>query len=306
MSPEEQSRRGVFYALFAYSFWGLIPAYYKFFDHISPNEMTAHRALWSAVLGMGMLTVLGRLPAFFAIFRQPRLLGLLFLSGVCISSNWMMFLWSVANDRMVEASMGYFINPLFSVLLGVVLLGERLRKGQVAAISLAAIGVAYLVIQYGYVPWIAILLPFTFGMYGFIRKHTPVDAIGGLTSETFFMLPAAIGYIVWLSVRGTTHFSASSLSDTAFLVSVGPITLLPLTLFAAAARRVRLATLGLLQYLSPSFTFLLAVLVYNEHFDQVKLVAFLFIWASLLIYTLEGVRFSRLGAPRAQTSPIPE
>ncbi len=306
MSPEERSKQGVLYALFAYSFWGLIPAYYKHFEHVSTVEMTAHRALWSAVIGFGMLVALRRLPAFLAIYRNPRLLGLLVLSGVCISSNWLMFLWSVANDRMVEASMGYFINPLFSVLLGVVLLGERLRKGQVAAIGLAAVGVAYLIVQYGYVPWLAILLPFTFGMYGFIRKHTPVDAIGGLTAETLFMLPVAIGYIVWLSVRGTSHFGAGSFTDTAFLVSVGPITLLPLTLFAAAARRVRLATLGVLQYLSPSFTFLLAVLVFHEHFDRVKLVAFLFIWASLFIYTLEGVRFSRLGAPRPQASPIPE
>lgn len=306
MSPEEQTKRGVFYALFAYSFWGLIPAYYKFFQHISANEMTAHRALWSAVLGFGMLMALGRMPDFLKIYRQPKLLGLLFLSGICISSNWLMFLWSVANNRMVEASMGYFINPLFSVMLGVVLLGERLRKGQVVAIALAAIGVAYIVISYGYVPWLAILLPFTFGMYGFIRKHTPVDSISGLTAETSFMLPIALGYIVWLTVRDSSHFGTTGAGDTAFLISVGPITLLPLTLFAAAARRVRLATLGLLQYLSPSFTFLLAVLVYDEHFDQVKMVAFMFIWASLFIYTLEGVRFSRLGAPRAQASPIPE
>lgn len=306
MSPEEQSKRGVLYALFAYSFWGLIPAYYKNFEHISPNEMTAHRALWSAALGLGMLAVLGRLPGFIKIYGQPKLLGLLLLSGVCISSNWLMFLWAVDNDRMVEASMGYFINPLFSVMLGVVLLGERLRKGQIVSIVLAAMGVAYIVVSYGNVPWIAILLPFTFGMYGFIRKHTPVDSIGGLTAETSFMLPFAIGYVAWLTVRDASHFGTASLGDTAFLVSVGPITLLPLTLFAAAARRVRLATLGLLQYLSPSLTFLLAVLVYREHFDRVKLVAFLFIWASLLIYTLEGVRFSRLGAPRAQASPIPE
>lgn len=306
MSPEEQSKRGVIFATVAYSFWGLIPAYYKYFEHVAPNEMTAHRALWSAVLGLAMIAALGRLSTFRRVFEQPRLIGLLFLSGLLISSNWLVFLWAVANDRLVEASMGYFVNPLFSVLLGVVLLRERLRPGQLVAIGLAATGVAYLVVQNGYVPWIAMFLPFTFGMYGFIRKHTSVDSISGLTIETLFMLPIALGYIVWLTIRGANHFGAGNAVDTAFLVSVGPITLIPLTLFAAAARRVRLATLGLLQYLSPSLTLALAVLVFHEPFDPAKRIAFAFIWLSLLIYTLEGVRFSRVGALRAPASTLVE
>ncbi len=306
MSPEDQSKRGVVYATVAYSFWGLIPAYYKYFEHVPPNEMTAHRALWSAVIGLGMIALLRRLSAFRQVFAQPRLVGLLFVSGLFISSNWLVFLWAVANDRMVEASMGYFVNPLFSVMLGVVLLRERLRIGQFVAIGLAATGVAYIVVQYGYVPWIAMFLPFTFGMYGFIRKHTPIDSISGLTIETLFMLPIALGYIAWLTVRGVNHFGGGSAVDTAFLVSVGPITLIPLTLFAAAARRVRLATLGLLQYLSPSFTLFLAVLVFHEPFDPAKRVAFAFIWLSLFIYTLEGVRFSRVGALRGPASTMAE
>lgn len=294
------------YALIAYATWGLVPAYYRFIEHIPVAEMVAHRAIWTAVFGIVLLVTLRRVNYLRAIWNQPRMLGMLLLSGVCISSNWLVFLWAITHEKMIEASMGYFVNPLLSVLLGVVLLGERLRGGQKAAIALAAAGVGYMMIGYGSIPWVAVFLPCTFALYGFIRKHTEVDSLSGLTVETMFMLPAAMLYAVWLSGRGEAHFGPGAGIDSVYLLGAGVITLVPLTLFAAAARRVPLATLGILQYLSPTLTFLLGVFAYHEPFDQVKMVAFCFIWLSLFIYTLEGVRFSRVGASRAPAGTLAE
>jgi chloramphenicol-sensitive protein RarD len=268
--------------------------------------MVAHRAIWTAVFGIVLLVALRRLQHLRAIGNRPRLVGTLLLSGVCISSNWIVFLWAITHERMLEASMGYFINPLLSVMLGVVLLRERLRPGQIAAIALASSGVVYLVIQYGSIPWIAMFLPCTFAMYGFIRKHTPVDSLSGLTVETLFMLPVALAYVFWLAGRGESHFGPGAGIDSVYLLGVGVITLVPLVMFASAARRVRLATLGILQYIAPTLTFMLGVFAYHETFDQVKLVAFCCIWLSLFIYTLEGVRFSRVGAPRAPAGTLAE
>ncbi len=306
MSSDEENTRGIIYGVVAYSFWGLIPAYYKILGGIDSAEIVAHRALWSAVLGVLLLVLIRRLPDFLRVWRTPRLLGLLFVGCILISSNWLVFLWAVIHNQMIETSMGYFVNPLFSVLLGVFLLRERLRPGQIAAIALAAAGVIYMVAAHGTVPWVSVFLPITFGLYGFIRRFTVVDALSGITVETTFMFPFALGYVIWLGARGEGHFGPGAGMNSLYLLGVGPITLLPLALFGAAARRVRLTTLGVLQYLSPTLTFLLGLFVYHESFDRVKLVAFCCIWASLLIYTVEGVRFSRLGAPRAQTSPLPE
>ncbi len=306
MSSPEPTSRGVTYAVAAYAIWGLVPAYYKFIAHIPVTEMVAHRAIWTAVIGILVLVAFRRLPRLFSIFGQPRMIGMLFLSGACISSNWLVFLWAITHDKILEASMGYFINPLLSVMLGVVLLRERLRPGQIAAIGMAATGVGYLMLQYGSVPWITIFLPCTFAMYGFIRKHTPVDSLSGLTVETMFMLPVALAYVSWLAGRGESHFGPGAGIDSAYLFGVGFITLIPLTMFAAAARRVRLATMGVLQYISPTLTFMLGVFVYHEPFDQAKMVSFCCIWLSLFIYTLEGVRFSRVGAARAPAGTLAE
>jgi len=304
-SPEPPSR-GVVYALLAYGTWGIVPAYYKFIEHISVYEMVAHRAVWTSTFGVALLLILRRFQFLRHAWRNPKLLLTLLLSGVMISSNWLVFLWAITHAKIIETSMGYFINPLFSVMLGVVLLHERLRAGQVAAIALAAAGVGYIVFNYGYVPWVALFLPLTFGLYGFIRKHTPVDSLSGITTETLFMLPAAVAYLVWNAGHGESHFGPGNGMDSLYLIGVGVITLGPLVSFAAAARRVRLATLGILQYLAPTLTFLLGVAVYREPFDHVKLVAFCCIWLSLFIYTLEGVRFSRVGALRSPASTMAE
>ena len=306
MSPDPHSSRGIIYGLVAYSFWGLIPAYYKLLQGIDAGEIVAHRAIWSAVLGVLILIAIRRLPDFLRVWRTPRLLGLLFIGGILISSNLLVFLWAVIHDQMIETSMGYFINPLFSVLLGVVVLRERLRPGQLFAIALAAAGVVYIVVNHGAIPWIAVFLPITFGLYGFLRRFTAVDALSGITVETMFMLPFALVYVTWMAARGEGHFGPAAGMNTLYLLGVGPITLLQLSLFGAAARRVKLTTLGVLQYLSPTLTFFLGLFVYHEPFDQVRLIAFCCIWASLFIYTLEGVRFSRLGAPRAQAGVLAE
>ena len=306
MSSPEPPSRGVVYALFAYGVWGVVPAYYKFIEHISVYDMVAHRAVWTSAFGVALLLVLRRFRLIRQAWSQPKLLGTLLLSGAMISSNWLVFLWAITHEKIIESSMGYFINPLFSVMLGVVLLRERLRVGQILAIALAAIGVGYIILNYGYVPWVALFLPFTFGLYGFIRKHTPVDSLSGITTETIFMLPAAIAFLVWNAQRGEGHFGPGNGMDSVYLIGVGVITLGPLVSFAAAARRVRLATLGILQYIAPTLTFLLGVAVYKEPFDQVKLVAFCCIWLSLFIYTVEGVRFSRVGALRAPASTLAE
>jgi chloramphenicol-sensitive protein RarD len=217
----------------------------------------------------------------------------LFLSAALISANWITYVWGVANDRVVETSLGYFINPLFNVILGVVALSERLNRAQWSAVALAAFGVAYLTWSAGHPPWISLVLAFTFGMYGFVRKVIQVDALAGFGAETLLLLPFGVGYLIWCETAGIGSLGHSSLGIDTLLVLGGPITAIPLVLFAFGARRIPYSTVGLLQYIGPTLQLLLGVFAFHEPFGGPRLIGFSLIWSGLAIYALDGIWRSR-------------
>lgn len=289
----QPERLGAVYAFTAYFWWGLVPIYFKLVASVSAFEILAHRVIWSVLLTFGILLLTRRVDAVRRLLVSPKTLVWLAASSALIGLNWFVFIWAVANNYILETSLGYFINPLISVLLGVVLLGERLRPLQRAAVALATAGVLYAVFIYGAVPWIALTLACSFGLYGLLRKRIPVDAVTGLFAETALLAPAAIGVLAVLTVRNTAGFTAGTPNLTLLLLLAGPITTIPLIFFAAGVRRISLTALGFLQYISPTQTFLLAVFVYGEPFDISRLITFAFIWAALAVFTVDTWRRAR-------------
>ncbi len=292
-------QRGIAAALVAFLIWGgIAPLYFKAVGLIPPAELVAHRVLWS-LLFLGLLLACVRAAGGFgtvrAVFRDRRLLGLLALTSLLTSSNWLVFVWSVDAGRLIEASLGYFINPLFSVVLGRLFLGERLRPLQAVAVAVAGAGVLWRVWQVGSPPWIPLFLAATFGLYGLLRKRAPIDAISGLFVETLIVAPLALGWLAWLAASGGLGAGTSAAVD-ALLPLSGIITAVPLMLFAVGARRLPLATLGFLQYVAPSLSFLLAVFAFGEPFDAPQLLGFAMIWVALAIYSVDLLRVSRKGA----------
>jgi chloramphenicol-sensitive protein RarD len=305
-----RARAGFAYALGAYVAWGVIPGYFKLLAHVPPLVVLAHRIVWS-VLFLAILLTLGRKwDDVRRAVRSRRTLLALACSTAMIAVNWFVFIWAVSNGRILQASLGYFINPLVNVLLGVIILRERLRLGQVAGLLLAAAGVVVMTVSTGGVPWVALSLAFSFAFYGLLRKTTPVGPLAGLSIETAILFPAAL-FIVsgvvpasWLS-----NAPLCSLSHTtyALLTAAGVITAVPLLLFAAGARRLRLSTLGFLQYLAPTCQFLLAVLAYHEPFSSRQLLSFALIWAAIAAYMLESFlnfRGSRASAASELAPPL--
>ncbi len=275
--------RGLFLALFAYGVWGSFALFFSLVKHIPALEVLTHRIVWCAILVSAIITVTGAWKAIGQIFKQPKILLALMLSSVMIAANWGLYIWSVSNNHTVDASFGYFINPLIAVLLGVVFLKEKLATYQKLAIALAFCGVAYKIIVVGEFPWIALTIAITFSIYGLIRKQTPVDTVSGLMIETLLVLPLAAGYFVWLSLTQTSHFALDS--NGALLVFAGIITALPLLAFASAARKLSLATLGFMTYIAPSLQLLSAVVVLGEPFARDEQITFGFIWLGLLLFT---------------------
>lgn len=276
----------------AYLIWGFAPLYFKLLDDLSAPEILAHRSIWSLLLALVMLAVLGKLRGLRAVFSSRKTLLALLVSTALISTNWLIFIWSVVNDHLLDASLGYYINPLISVLLGVLVLGEKLRPLQWIAVALAAAGIAYELWQFGSVPLVALGVALTFGFYGLVRKQTAVDSLTGLTVETLFLLPLAVGFLFW-TTSPTSNLLNNSWQLNGLLLLAGPITLTPLLLFNIAARRLNLSTLGFLQYLGPTLMFFLAVLLYNEPFDQSKLVTFIFVWVALGFYSADALLLRR-------------
>ncbi len=274
----------------AYAWWGITPAYFRYLDPVDPVEIIAHRVFWT-VLCLTLIKLLQRdWATILDFFMQPsRLLPFLF-SSVCLLFNWFLFTWAVLNDHILDTSLGYFINPLISVVLGVVLLGERLRPAQIFSVSLASLGVAQMVLRNGTIPWIALMLAITFAFYGLLRKRAKVDAVTGLSLEMMFGLLPAIGFLVLGFSAQSLSFGAGDWSLSVLLVVVGPVTMIPLLLFGSGAPHLNLATVGILQYVAPTLSFLLAVFAYGEPFDSVKLLGFVCIWAALLIYTIDALR----------------
>jgi chloramphenicol-sensitive protein RarD len=279
-----QQRVGVLYALAAFGFWGLVPVYFKAVGHVAPLDVLAHRVVWSAALTALLVTAgreWGELPR---AMGSGRVLGTLALTALLVSGNWLTFIYAVQTGRVLEASLGYFINPLVNVVLGVIFLRERLRPRQILAVLLAAAGTLNLTLSLGTLPWIALVLALSFGFYGLLRKTVHIGALNGLFAETALLLPAALAYLVYLDTRGQGAFGRIDWQTTGLLVLAGAVTALPLVWFTAAARRLRYSTIGLFQYLAPSLHFLLAVAVYREPFTRTHLLTFTLIWAGLALY----------------------
>ena len=289
------ARQGMFAALAAFVTWGLAPLYFRALGSVPPFEIVAHRVLWSALLLALMLAMLrftGGFTRVGAVVRQPRLLALLALTSLLTSSNWLVFIWAIDAGRLLEASLGYFINPLVSVALGAIFLGERLRPLQATAVAIACAGVAWRVWQLGSLPWIPLFLAGTFGLYGLLRKRAPVEAASGLFIETLLVAPLALAWLVWLGAQNALTFGAGTTVDWLLPLS-GILTAVPLTLFAVGARRLPLATVGFLQYLAPSLNFLVAVVIFREPLDTTQLVGFALIWLALAVYSADLIRSAR-------------
>lgn len=276
----KDSRAGALYAVAAYGLWGVVPIYWKWLNDVPALELLAHRVVWSSVFVTLLVVAMRKLAATRAALT-PRTLAYLGASTLLIGANWGLFIWAVQTKRILQASLGYYVNPLVNVVLGVVVLGERLRRPQVIAVALAALGVLVMAIQKGSLPWISLVLAGTFAAYGLLRKTAPVDALVGLLIETALLVPFALAF-VWL--RGTVVGRATS-GHLLLLACAGPVTALPLLFFTAAARRLPLSTLGFYQYLSPTLQFLLAVTVYGERLTAADVVAFAAIWVALFVFT---------------------
>lgn len=279
---------GHIYALFAYGAWGLLPIYWKFFEHSSAVEVLCHRMIWSLVFLSSLLLLQRRQAEVRALFKS-RQLGMLLLSAALLTCNWGLYIYGVNTDRVIETSLGYFINPLVSVLLGFLFLKERLRRWQQVAVALAAIGVGYFIWQFGSVPWIALGLAFTFAFYGLVRKVVAIAPMVGLAVETLMITPAAITLIIYWRVTGGGTFG-SSLPLSLLFIGAGIVTSMPLLWFNNAAKRLRLSTLGLFQYLAPSMQLVLGVFLYGEPFTSTHAITFGFIWTALLLYSSTSLR----------------
>lgn len=280
---------GVLYAAAAYAMWGVFPLYFKALQQIAPFEILVHRMVWSLAFIVIVLAVRRHWSWLGSALRQPKVIGGFAVSAVLLSGNWFIYIWAVNNGRVVDASLGYFINPLFNVLLGSLLLHERLRPVQWTAVGLAACGVAWLTWQGGGLPWIALLLAATFGLYGLLRKTATLGTLEGLAIETLLLFPAAAAYLVMLTLEGRNGFATASTTTQWLLVAAGPITAIPLLLFAAGARRIPLSLLGLLQYIGPTLQLLLGVWLYHEPFGGARLAGFALIWGALAVYSLESL-----------------
>lgn len=288
---------GLLYATLAYTAWGLFPIYFKQLVQVNALEVVMHRMVWSFVFLMGVLMVLKRWAWLRDVARQPRVLLAFGLSALLLSANWSVYVWAVQNAHMLDASLGYFILPLVNVAMGFVFLHERPRPVQWLAVAVAASGVLWLTVQAGRLPWIALVLACTFGVYGLLRKVAKLGALEGLTLETLLLLPMALALLGWWTWHGQGALVQGDPVTLGWLLLAGPLTAIPLLLFAAGARRIPLATMGLLQYISPSLQMLLGVWLYGEPFKPTRVIGFYLIWAALAIYSAEGLWIMRRWRP---------
>lgn len=284
--------RGVVYAVIAYGLWGIFPLFWKTLQDVPAQEILSHRIIWSFALLL--LIVLWRRRGWLTAVRQERRLLLVYgASALLLALNWLVYIWGVNAGFIIETSLGYFINPLVSVLFGMLFLQERLRPGQWLAIGLAFVGVVYLTVSYGRLPWIALTLAFSFGTYGLLRKKAPLPSLPALSLEMTLLFPLALVFLLALAANGQSHFMSNGLPTTLLLLVTGVITAVPLLLFGAATKRIHLSTIGILQYIAPTLQFLIGVYIYNEPFTRTRLLGFSIIWLALLIYALDGWRNGR-------------
>ena len=280
--------RGVLYGIAAYAIWGLLPIYWKLLADLPALEILSQRIVWLLAI-LGLLLLIRQQWAWLSKVRERRVVLNSVVAALLLSLNWFVYIWGVNAGFILETSLGYFINPLVNVVLGVVILGERIRLTQWLAVGIAAAGVLYLTISYGSLPWIALTLAFSFGFYGLIKKRAQLGSLEGLTLETTLILPFALGYLLWLASNGQGAFGHADMTTMLLLVGAGAVTAVPLLCFGAAAQRIPLSLLGFLQYLAPSLQFLIGVYIYHESFTQARLVGFSIIWLALFVFSLESV-----------------
>ncbi len=286
MSPA--LRLGFLCCLGCYTIWGGLPLYFRALDHIQPMEMLAHRIVWSVPTGI-ILIVIARNWAQLRAAITPQHLLWLSISAVLIGANWLIYIWAVGQERVMEASLGYYINPLVNVLIGAVFFAERLRPAQWVAVGLATIGVAIMTTALGYLPWVALVLCLTFAFYSVIRKQVQVDSRAGFVVEAALLAPLAMIWLGWFVAQPDGRPMGESVADIPMLIAAGPITAVPLILFAIAAKRLRLSTMGMMQYIGPTLQFLISVLVFKEAFGLTHALAFAFIWTALIVFTLDSL-----------------
>ncbi|GAK72373.1 hypothetical protein RRU01S_25_00630 [Agrobacterium rubi TR3 = NBRC 13261] len=285
--------RGFAYAFTAYILWGFLPFYMKAVAHVSPLEVIAHRVVWSVPIAAAVLIILGRTADIKKALTTPRMLAMACLTAALITFNWGVYIWAIASGRALDAALGYFINPLFSIFLGAVLLKEKLSRFQISAIVLASLAVALLTWHAGSLPWVSVALTVSWGFYAFFRKTLPIGPTQGFLLEVLLLTPPALAFIVYLMSTGQAHFLAGTPTDTWLLIASGLVTATPLILYGNGAKLLKLSTIGIMQYIAPSIIFIIAIFVFHEPFDTVRLIAFMMIWTALLIYTVPGLIGSR-------------
>jgi chloramphenicol-sensitive protein RarD len=284
---------GVVYAASAFLIWGISPIYWKALRAVPALEIILHRMVWSFFFLVPLIIIMRRWQEFIDVFKNYRTLLILLVTALIVGGNWLLYIWAVNNDYLLQASLGYYINPLVNVVLGMVFLKERLRRPQILSVLLAFAAVLYLTISYGEFPWIALMLALSFGLYGLIRKVAPVGALVGLTVETLLLSVPALIYLYYLDSRGAGTIFRVSLKLSLLLMGCALVTAIPLLFFTLGARRLYLSTLGLLQYIAPSCMFILAVFLFREPFSSVQVVTFILIWTALAIYSSDSVRYYR-------------
>lgn len=292
-TKNEDSLKGFAFALAAYFMWGFLPLYMKAMTHIPTVEVLAHRVIWSVPVALAILAWLGRTADLKAALRTPRMLGMAVLTAALISVNWGIYVWAIQTGHALDAALGYYINPLFSVFLGASLLGERLSGAQKAAIALAAAAVAILTWEAGRLPLVALSLTVSWGIYAYLKKSLPIGPNQGFALEVILLLPFALGYALWAGLRGEAAFLAGNRVDVALLMGCGIVTAVPLMVYANGAKLLRLSTIGIMQYIAPTMIFLTAVFLFGEPFGRARAIAFPMIWAALIIYTWSMVRQAR-------------
>lgn len=289
----EDTPAGLGFALSAYLLWGFLPLYMKLLEHVPPAEIVAHRIIWSVPIAAGVLLMLRRTDALREALTNPRYLGMACITAALVSLNWGIYVWAINTDQALDAALGYYINPIFSVFLASVLLRERLSVAQWVAIGLAAAAVLVLTLDAGRVPWVALSLTLTWGFYALAKKSLPIGPNQGFLLEVLILLAPALAYVGWVGAQGEAHFSIALTRDTWLLLGCGVVTAVPLMLYANGAKGLRLSTIGILQYIAPTMIFLIAVFVFDEPFGRARAIAFPMIWAALVIYSTSMLRQMR-------------
>lgn len=301
----EDSLRGLALAVTAYVMWGFLPLYMKALAHVPPAEVVAHRVIWSVPIAAAILITMRRMADVREALGSLRTLGMAAVTAALVSLNWGIYVWAVGSGHALDAALGYYINPLFSVALGALLLGERLRGGQLVAIALAAVAVVILAVESGQIPIAALGLTFSWGFYAYFKKSLPVGPAQGFFLEVLLLTPPALALIFWTGMTGTSHFAAGASTNTLLLLGAGVVTAVPLIIYATGAKLLRLSTIGILQYIAPTMIFLTAVFVFEEPFGTARMVAFPMIWAALAIYTFSLIRQARRRRPPEAVAPDP-